>query len=446
MKNKKTIIVIIMLSTLVLIVLGGLTYLILNKNMSNVSGSNDTISSITKSDIENIDWSTYDNEEITLTKSVEITKEGVYQLTGTISDGYIHINTDGNVKLVLNNVTITNKSGPAIYVENAKSVEINTIKGTTNTLSDGTTYKSYEDGVNGCIYSKDDLILSGEGTLKVNGNYEDGIVSKDDLKVTSGSYMINAKNDGIKGKDSIEIVDGTFNITSIGDAITATNDTDEDKGYVLIDNGTFEVKTTGDPDASSAKGIKAVNLVEINGGTFNFDTTDDGVHSDGNIKINNGTFEVNTKEDGIHADGMIEINKGTFNITASEGIEATYIKINDGSINISATDDGINASNKSDKYDINVEINGGNITIKMGAGDTDAIDSNGNLYVNGGRIDITANSPFDYDGKAEYNGGTIIVNGNTVNTITNQMMGGDMARGGNMPQDRNMQQNERRMH
>ena len=141
---------------------------------------------------------------------------------------------------------------------------------------------------------------------------------------------------------------------------------------------------------------------------------------------------------------MIEINKGTFNITASEGIEATYIKINDGSINISATDDGINASNKSDKYDINIEINGGNITIKMGAGDTDAIDSNGNLYVNGGRIDITANSPFDYDGKAEYNGGTIIVNGNTMNSITNQMMGGGM--GGGMPQDENMPQDRRRMH
>ena len=62
----------------------------------------------------------------------------------------------------------------------------------------------------------------------------------------------------------------------------------------------------------------------------------------------------------------------------------------------------------------------------MGPGDTDAIDSNGNLYINGGTINITANSPFDYDGTAEHKGGTIIVNGTETDTITNQMMGGGM--------------------
>ena len=50
--------------------------------------------------------------------------------------------------------------------------------------------------------------------------------------------------------------------------------------------------------------------------------------------------------------------------------------------------------------------------------------TSGNIVINGGTIDITGNSPFDYDGKAEYNGGTIIVNGTKTNTITNQMMGG----------------------
>ncbi len=434
MKNKKIIIILI----ITILALGGLIYYIIGRYNTNNLNSNITSDTISKSDIENIDWTSYDSEEITINKSVEITKEGVYNLTGTITNGYIYINTEGSVKLVLNNVNVTNSTGPAIYIENAKSVEISTVKGTTNILSDGTTYKNYEEGINSCIYSKDDLILSGEGTLKVNGNYEDAITSKDDLKITGGSYVINAKNDGIKGKDSIEIANGTFTINSIGDAITATNDTDEGKGYILVSGGTFNLTTTGDPDTSSAKGIKAVNQVIIDGGTFTIDTTDDGIHSDGIIKINNGTFNITTKEDGMHADGMLEINKGTINITAAEGLEATYIKINDGNITISASDDGINASNKSDAYTITVEINGGNITIKMGQGDTDGIDSNGNLYINGGKIDITGASPFDYDGKAEYNGGTIIVNGTTTNKITNQMMGGGM--GGNMPQ------NGRRMH
>ena len=128
-------------------------------------------------------------------------------------------------------------------------------------------------------------------------------------------------------------------------------------------------------------------------------------------------------------------------IDASEGIEGTYVKINNGTINISASDDGINAGNKSKNYNTTVEINGGKITIKMAAGDTDGIDSNGNLYINGGTIDITGNSPFDYDGEAKYNGGTLIVNGETTNTITNQFMGG---RNMNMPNnDSNM--NNRRM-
>ena len=438
MKNKKIIIILI----IGLVILAVVMYFVFSR--SGVRKSNNSISSVVNNDIENIDWSVYDSEEITLTKSVEITTEGVYKLTGTISDGYIYINTDGNVKLVLNNVSITNNSGPAIYVENAKSVEVNTLKDTTNTLSDGKTYKNYDDGVSGCIYSKDDLILSGEGILKVNGNNGDGIVSKDDLKITGGSYEIDVLNDGIKGKDSVEIVNGIFSINSVGDAIVSTNDIDDSKGYILISDGKFTIKTTGNSDTSSAKGIKGISQVEINGGTFNLDTTDDGVHSDGNIKITNGTFEINTKEDGIHADGMIEIDNGVFDITASEGIEATYIKINDGDITIEASDDGMNASNKSNKYDITIEINGGSINIKMGSGDTDGIDSNGDLYINGGKINITANSPFDYDGKASYNGGTIIVNGETVNTITNQMMGGGMRNGEN--RDGNMPNNGRRMH
>ena len=60
----------------------------------------------------------------------------------------------------------------------------------------------------------------------------------------------------------------------------------------------------------------------------------------------------------------------------------------------------------------------------MGQGDTDGIDSNGDLYINGGKITVNAQSPFDYDGTCEKNGGTIIVNGEETDTITNQMMGG----------------------
>ena len=69
----------------------------------------------------------------------------------------------------------------------------------------------------------------------------------------------------------------------------------------------------------------------------------------------------------------------------------------------------------------------------MGAGDTDAIDSNGSIIINSGTVTITANSPFDYDTTGEINGGTITVNGETVTEMTNQFgggMGGQGGRGG----------------
>ena len=159
-----------------------------------------------------------------------------------------------------------------------------------------------------------------------------------------------------------------------------------------------------------------------------FDSTDTSFNTNGNIVINNGTFNINTDDDAIHADGMIEINNGTYSINAHEGIEGTYIKINDGKINIDASDDGINAGNKSKEYSAKVEINGGNITIKMGQGDTDGVDSNGDIIINGGTIDVTGQSTFDYDGTGIINGGKVICNGSEVTTLPSQFMGGN---GGN---------------
>ena len=112
------------------------------------------------------------------------------------------------------------------------------------------------------------------------------------------------------------------------------------------------------------------------------------------------------------------------NLTGAECIEGTYIQINGGDITINASDDGINAASKSSEYTPTFEMNDGTLKVTMGAGDTDGIDSNGNIYVNGGTIDVSGQSTFDYDGTAQYNGGTIIENGTETNTISNQMMGG----------------------
>lgn len=452
---------IIIISIIVVLIASLSVLFIMNNNKGNSKSStknntDNTKKITTNNDDYNYDFSNYEIIDVNLDEvndNYEITKTAVYHFIGKLK-GSIKVNSEDNIKIVLDNVTITSVSGPCINVENAKNLYIELVG--ESTLSDSTNYT--DETLDAVIYSKDDLILFGDGTLNINANYKDGIASKDDLVIKSGTYKINSKDDAIRGKDSVIIYDGNFDITSNGDAIKTTNDTDSDKGNILISGGTLNITTT------NGDGIDSVNSIEIAGGNFNIttgknsdnkdastkgikaensiiikdiiieaNTLDDAIHSNSDITITSGTFTITSKDDGIHADGKIEINDGTYTINSSEGIEATYVKINGGKFIINASDDGINAANKSTNYDVTIEINGGDITIKMGAGDTDAIDSNGNLYINGGTINITANSPFDYDGESKYTGGKMIVNGEETTTITNQMMGG-----GGMPQG-NMQ-------
>ena len=317
---------------------------------------------------------------------------GKHELTG--EQECVVVKTSGEITLNLNNATITCADGPAIYIEEAKSVTIN-LTGE-NEINSTTTEE-----LDGAIYSTADMILSGNGNLKVAANY-DGIVSKDALVIICGKYEIESGDDGIRGKDYVVVRDGAFTIKAGGDGIKSSNDEDAKLGYIEIDSGTFEI-----------------------------DADVDGIQAETDITIDGGEITINCGDDAIHADGKLAIKDGTIAVDATEGLEATYIKIDGGKISINADDDGMNAGNKSNNYKVAIEINGGEITIKVGAGDTDAIDSNGDISISGGVIDITATSPFDYDGTAKYTGGTIIVNGETTNKITNQVIGPPAEAGGN---------------
>lgn len=176
--------------------------------------------------------------------------------------------------------------------------------------------------------------------------------------------------------------------------------------------------------AADGKGITVNDSLVISGGNLDIDASDDGINVNEDFLMSSGTLNVKAGDDGIHADVNLTIEDGDITLDGAEGLEATNIVINDGKILINASDDGINAAQKSDETDVKVEINGGDITIVMGEGDTDGIDSNGDLIINGGKIDITGQSACDFDGKAELNGGTLIVNGEETDAIPNQFMGG----------------------
>lgn len=313
-------------------------------------------------------------------KDITIDVGGTYILTGKADDASVIIDApdDDEIQLVLDSLTMTNKDTPCIYVKNADKVSL-TLKGSNDSLSVTGDFSSDGDTkTDAVIFSKDDLTISGTGSLTIASS-DNGIACKDTLNVTGGNLNITCKGSALESKDEILISDGAVNITECNDGLHAEDNDDDTKG---------------------------------------------------NICISGGDISINAGDDAIHATTEIQIDGGTFDLKCAEGIEGTVLRINDGDINIEASDDGINAAHKSSALTPLFEMNGGKVTIKMADGDTDGIDSNGDIIVNGGTIDITGRSTFDYDGKAEFNGGTIIENGTETNTITNQMMGGRGGMGG----------------
>lgn len=334
----------------------------------------------TKRDLEQT-ADTSEAQKITVAdnKTIDITEEGVYTISGSAENCTIRINADDSAKvqLVLDGVDIENEDFPAIYVLSADKVFITTTDSENTLTVSGQFTTDGENNTDAVIYSKDDIVLNGTGTLNVTSYHGNGITCKDDMKITGGTYNVKSALDAFEANDTISVYDGTFNITTNKDGFHCEND-----------------------------------------------------ETEGSITISDGTFTINGGSDGIQACAVLQIDGGDFNITAAEGLEATYIVVNDGNITIDASDDGINAVTNTNAYETAIVFNGGNVNVSVGQGDTDAIDSNGSIYVNGGTINVTAQmSSFDYDRTAEFNGGTIIVNGQEVSEIPQSMMGGGM-RGG----------------
>ena len=394
-------------------------------------------------------------------KTITINSGGTYEVIGTLEDGQIIVDSadEINVYIVFNGVDISCSNSAPIYVKSAKNTIITLADNSENYLSDGSEYLYEElnddgtvtDEPSACIFSKDDLTINGNGTLNVVGNYNNGIASKDDLKITAGTVNVTAVNNGLKGKDSITIKGGEITVNSTGDGVKSDNTEDTTKGYIIIEGGSLNITSGGDgiqaettltisdgdinivsgggssnaathaesfqmgpwanpsntsssssSETGSAKALKAGTALTVDGGNITIDSADDSIHTNDTVTINGGKFQIKAGDDGIHADSALVINGGDINITESyEGLEAADITINDGNINLVASDDGLNAAGGNDTSQ-SAGVFGGD---KFSA-------SNGTITINGGYIVIdVAGDGVDSNGSITMTNGTVIVNG-----------------------------------
>ena len=366
-----------------------------------------------------------------------------YVLTGETSDGFFKLYSTKKQAIVLNGVSITNPDGAAINNQSKKRTFIVLNDGTKNYLTDGANYSDATDSedMKGCFFSEGQLIFSGSGYLEVDANCKAGIRSDDYVRtMPKANIWVDASaGNGIRGNDAVIVTGGVMNINVTG---TADKGISTD-GEVRIEGGRTTIFTSGgyeydsdENDYSACSGIKADSVININGGELNIKSTGTGgkgLNCDDEININDGVVRIITtgkrqkdskgsvSPKGIKADGKITVSGGQTQVRlegtgdGTEGIESkSEIHIEAGTVESYSYDDAINSAG-------NLYIDGGYVYAR--SYNNDAIDANKNLYINGGVViaegagqpECGLDAAEQY--KAYINGGTVIAIGGGMQAI-----------------------------
>jgi len=406
--------------------------------------------------------------------TVTITKEAVYIISGTLENGMIIVNAPDTAKLqiVLNGVNITSDTSAPLYIVEADKVFLTLAPDTDNVLSSGSSYEAIdENNIDAAIFSKQDLTLNGAGTLTVNSPAGHGIISKDDLVFTSGTYTVNAASHGLDANDSVRIVNADITVIAGKDGIHSENSDDATLGFVYISGGTLKIEaegdgisagsylqiedgnfdiltgggyengssqssanwggfmggkgggrgqmsgsssvSTADDSSTSMKGLKSGNDMLISNGSFVIDSADDSLHSNTSLIVNGGNFTIASGDDALHAEEKLNITAGTISISHSyEGIEALDIHVSGGNIDLVATDDGLNAAGGTDSSG----TTGGRDAMFGGHGGFGGMSSssNGSILISGGTLYINSSGDgLDANGTLTISGGHTTVVGPT---------------------------------
>lgn len=324
-----------------------------------------------------------------------ITSEGTYRLTGSFS-GQVVVNAEGaKVQLVLDDAHISNNSGSAINILSAKKVFLTLADGTDNSVSDGADYTDTSDGApDAAIYSKESLTINGSGSLTVSGNYQNGIVSKDDIVITGGTLDVTAVSHAIKGKDYVAIADGTITVKADGDGIKATNTEDTAKGFVYIGGGKITIDAAQDGIQAETELVIEDGEVAVTsgGGTANAPAHTDSMMGGfgggrGNFGGNSGDFPNDSDQNGGDFKGRGNRQQdGNAQPDQSNATPTANVITN--AINTETTED-TSVSTKALKAGTLLYIGGGSVNAEAA---DDTLHSNGNLHIAGGSVTLAAGS------------------------------------------------------
>lgn len=322
--------------------------------------------------------------------TVTITAGGVYAVSGTLDDGQLVINAAGEtVELLLNGVSISSDSSAPIYAKKAALTVITLIEGTENTLSEGSgaAYETTaEEEPNGCLFSKNDLVICGSGALSVSGAFRHGISTKDNLILTSGTVSVTAADNGLHGHDGVYVTGGTISVTAAADGIKSNNDA-AGKGWIEIAGGTLEI-TAGDD------GIQAESSLCLSGGEIQITAAGGSANAAPHTTQDFG----GQKPGGQRPDGTTGAT-GTPG-TPPDGTTGTPGTPPDSTADATGTDDGTQSSAGDDTDTADTDTSGkackagGALAITGGTLTADAADdcvhSNGDITISGGTLTLAS--------------------------------------------------------
>lgn len=360
--------------------------------------------------------------------TVTLTQEGTYVLTGTLN-GTVVIDMDSAAKphLILKNASVTSDDSAALNVVQADKVFVTLAEGSENTLANGGSFAETETGVDGAVFSKDDITFNGAGSLTVTSPAGHGIVGKDDVVFTGGAYTVSAASHGIDANDSVRIDNATLTVDAGKDGVHCENSDDTTKGFVYIAGGTLTIEAEGDGvsagtdltvedgdidviagggSANAAqktsdswgqfKGGMGGGRPEMSGERPDMGSAPAAPGSDGGtVGLAYETEQTLTAESlatgdadsdstsikGLKADGNIVVNGGTITVDAADDAihSNASVTVNDGALTLTSGDDGIHA-------DDTLTVSGGSITV------TDSYEGleGQTINVTGGQISVNA--------------------------------------------------------